>query len=107
MKYNVDEKEVTSLKEKIAKIQKKIEDSVISQQYKKASTLKDELVELEKAVIEKKSKFNIPKEKRLNITEQDIQKVLSMSSSIPVEDLSKNDIEKLKKLPKKLKDQII
>lgn len=107
MKYNVDEKEVKNLKEKISKIQKKIEDSVISQQYKKASTLKTELVELEKKVIEKKSKFNIPKDKRLNITEQDIQKVLSMSSSIPVEDLSKNDIEKLKKLPKKLKDQII
>ena len=107
MKYNIDETEVIKLKEKIAAIQKKIEDAVISQQYKKASTLKEELISLEKAIVDKKRKFNIPKEKRLNITEKDIQKVLSMSSWIPVEDLSKNDLDKLKKLPKKLKEKII
>lgn len=107
MKYNIDEWEISKLKEKIAEIQKKIDAAVISQQYKKASTLKDEQKNIEELIYKKKKKFDIPKEKRFNVTEQDVQKVLSTSTKIPVSDLSKDDIERLKKLPKNLETKII
>jgi len=42
MKYNIDEEEITKLKEKIVELQKKIESAVISQQYKKATTFKQD-----------------------------------------------------------------
>ncbi|MDD4151588.1 MAG: ATP-dependent Clp protease ATP-binding subunit [Candidatus Gracilibacteria bacterium] len=107
MKYNIDEGEISKLKEKIAEIQKKIDAAVISQQYKKASTLKDEQKNIEEQIYKKKKKFDIPKEKRFNVTEQDVQKVLSNSTKIPVSDLSKDDIDRLKKLPKNLETKII
>lgn len=107
MKYNIDETEIIKLKEKIAAIQSKIDAAVMSQQYKKATTLKEEQKALEESIYSKKKKFNIPKDKRYNINESDIQKVLSISTKIPVSDLSKWDIDRLKKLGKTLEQKII
>jgi ATP-dependent Clp protease ATP-binding subunit ClpC len=36
MKYNIDEEEIIKLKEKVAELQKKIEQAVVNSQYKKA-----------------------------------------------------------------------
>lgn len=107
MTYPWNEEKIIELKEKIAKIQKEIETCVMSQQYKKASTLKEKVSVLEKEIVEHKKKFSIPKEKRFKITSKDIQKVLSMTSWIPVMDLEQNEIDRLKKLPKVLKENII
>ena len=107
MKYNFDEKETKKLKECIAKLSKNIESAVIAQQYKKASKLKLEQQELETKITELKQKFSIPKEKRLNVTEEDIQKVLSISTWIPTSNISKDEVEKLKKLPNEIKKNII
>ncbi len=107
MKYDFDEKETKKIKEKISKINKDIESAVISQNYKKASNLKEKLSKLEKEIFEIKQKFTIPKNKRLTITPEDIQKVLSISTWIPVTNLSKSEIQKLKSLPKILKSNII
>jgi len=107
MKYDFDEKETIKLKEKIVKLNKEIEDAVIWQNYKKASTLKDKVAKLEKEIIDIRQKFNIPKNKRLTIKSEDIQKVLSISTWIPVTNLSKSEIQKLKQLPKILKNNII
>ncbi len=62
---------------------------------------------MEDEIINFKKKFSIPKEKRLKITSKDIQKVLSMTSWIPVYDLEESEIERLKKLPKTLEKSII
>jgi protein-arginine kinase activator protein McsA len=43
MKYDFDEKETIKLKEKIAKLNKEIEDAVIGQNYKRASNLKEKV----------------------------------------------------------------
>ncbi|MFC1797859.1 hypothetical protein ACFLY2_01530 [Patescibacteria group bacterium] len=67
MKYNFDETETKKIKEKIAKINKNIELAVIAQEYKKASKLKEDQLKLEKEVSEIKSKFSIPKEKRMSV----------------------------------------
>jgi len=67
MKYNYDEKETIKLKQEIAELQKKIESAVISQQYKKASNLKEKQTAIEAKITSLKQKFSIPKEKRLNV----------------------------------------
>lgn len=107
MKYNIDEDEIVKLKEKIADLQKKIESSVISSQYKKAVTLKQQQKELEDKIWSLKRKFSIPKEKRLNVDASDIQRVLSIATWIPTDNLSSKEIERLKWLPSKLKSKII
>jgi hypothetical protein len=80
MKYDFDEKETIKIKEKIVKTNKEIEDAVIGQNYKKASKLKEQLAKLEKDIVEIRQKFTIPKNKRLTIKSEDIQKVLSIST---------------------------
>lgn len=107
MTYNPEESEIKKFKEKVVELQKQIEAAVISQQYKKATSLKEKVQKLEEEISTFKKKFSIPKEKRLKIEKKDIQKVLSMTTWIPVVDLSKSEIERLKNLPKKLWENII
>lgn len=107
MSYNPWEDKIKQIKEKIVETQKQIEGFVISQQYKKASLHKEKLQKLEQEITDFKKKFSIPKEKRLKIDASDIRKVLSMTTGIPVQDLNQTEIERLKKLPKKLEENII
>jgi len=107
MKYNFDETETKKIKEKIAKINKQIEIAVIWQEYKKASTLKESQVKLEQQIQEIKEKFTIPKEERMSVWVEDVQRVLSISTWIPVSNLNKNEVESLKNLPKAIKKEII
>ena len=107
MKYNFDESETKSIREKIVKMQKDIENAVISQSYKKAYKLKEDQAKLELKIVELKKKFNIPKEKRLNVTIEDVQKVLNMSTGIPIANLNKQEIDKLKNLPNDIRKEII
>ncbi len=107
MKYNFDEKETKKLKSKLVKIGKQIEDAVIAQQYKKASSLKDKQKDIEIEISDLKKKFTIPKEKRLSVEVDDIKKVLSMSTGIPLSNLNKTEIDRLKSLPKTIKSNII
>ncbi len=107
MQYNFDEKEITKHKKEIAKLQTQIENAVISQKYKNASSLKLKKSKLEEKIGNIKKKFSIPKSKRSKITPADIQKVLSISTGIPVENLSAQELDKLKKLPKVMWKHII
>lgn len=107
MKYNFDESEIKLLKEKIAENNKKIEDFVISQQYKKAFKLKEKQLELETKISEMKRKFQVPKEKRLEVNAVDVQKVLSIATWIPVTNLWKDETTKIIWLEKKIKTEII
>lgn len=107
MTYNFDETETKKLKEKIAALQKNIEQAVIAQSYKKAFKLKEEQAELEEQIKEAKQKFTIPKEKRLSVTIEDIQKVLHISTGIPISNLNKGEVDRLKSLPKDIKSEII
>jgi len=107
MKYNFDEEGIKKLKTQNVALQKKIESAVISQQYKKAVTLKQKQTDLEEKILDMKKKFKIPKSKRLSVTPEDIQRVLSMTTGVPVTNLSKSELDKLKKLPKIMKTKII
>lgn len=107
MKYNFDESETKKLRERIAKNNKMIEDAVVSQQYKKAYKLKETQLELEQKISELKQKFQVPKEKRMNVDSSDVQKILSIATWIPISSLSKNEIQKLKDLSKNIKNDIV
>ncbi|MBB1564423.1 ATP-dependent Clp protease ATP-binding subunit [Candidatus Gracilibacteria bacterium] len=107
MKYNFDETEIKQLREKIVENNKKIEDFVISQQYKKAFKLKEKQAELEKKISEMKQKFQVPKEKRFSVESIDVQKVLSIATGIPVSNLGKDETAKIIGLEKKIKSEII
>lgn len=107
MKYNFDETATKKLKEKIAKLSKDIEQAVIAQSYKKASKLKEEQANLENQISELKQKFTIPKEERLDVTSEDVQKVLHISTGIPISNLNKWEIDRLKNLPRDIRKKII
>lgn len=107
MKYNFDETEIKQLKEKIAENNKKIEDFVISQQYKKAFKLKEKQAEIERKIVELKQKFQVPKNKRFSVEAVDVQKVLSIATWIPVSNLWKDETTKIIWLEKKIKTEII
>lgn len=107
MKYNFDEDEIKKIREKMIKNTKRIEDAVMSQQYKKAVIYKEQQTQYEKDIQNLKKKFSIPKEKRFWVTEEDIHKVLSITTGIPVANLSKTEIDRLKKLPDIMKKYII
>ena len=107
MTYEHAQDEIKELKLEIEKIQKNIEDFVISQQYQKASKAKDKQIELEAQIREKRSKITIPREKRHHITAQDIQTVVHQISGVPIKTLSSEDLMKLKNLKKILGSQVI
>lgn len=107
MTYNFDEQEIAKLKKSLEKMQKKIEAAVISQQYKKAIIYKEEQKNIEQEIQNVKKKFSIPKEKRLWVEPTDIHKVISLSTWIPIANLSKTEIDRLKKLPNTMKKSII
>lgn len=107
MKYNFDEEEIKKLKEKSAKLQSKIEQAVISQHYKRAVALKQDQKDLETEIQDLKKKFIIPKAKRFWVHDEDVQRVLAMTTGIPVSNLSKNEIDRLKRLPAQMKKSIV
>ena len=97
MQYNFNEDEINESRAEISELNKQIENTVIKQNYELASELKALKAQLEEKVAKIKKKFSIPRSKRGHIKIEDIQKVLSISTWIPTENLSSKEIEKLKK----------
>lgn len=107
MKYNFDEVEIKKIREKMAKNLKRIESAVISQQYKKAVVYKEQQTKYEKEIQDLKQKFTIPKDKRFWVQAEDIHKVLAVTTWIPVANLSKTEVDRLRRLPTTMKKHII
>ncbi|MBP9779377.1 ATP-dependent Clp protease ATP-binding subunit [Candidatus Gracilibacteria bacterium] len=107
MTYNFDTTEVTELKGKMQLIQKEMEDFLMSQQYQKALTKRKMLEDLAKEVDEKKKKRVIPRKERLHITGSDVQRVIHQITGVPLKNLEKEDLGRLKGLDTILKNRII
>ncbi len=107
MTYNFDTTEVTELKGKMQLIQKEMEDFLMSQQYQKALTKRKMLEDLAKEVDEKKKKRVIPRKERLHITGSDVQRVIHQITGVPLKNLEKEDLGRLKWLDTILKNRII
>jgi ATP-dependent Clp protease ATP-binding subunit ClpC len=107
MTYVHGEDEIKTLKLEAETLQKNITDFVTSQQYHKASRAKDQLMEIENTIREKRRKITIPREKRHHIQSADIQKVVHDITGVPMKTLSAEDIKKLQDLEKHMGAKII
>ena len=107
MTYTIDTTEVEEIKEKIAILQKDIESLLISQQYQKALAKRREIEKLQKEAEEKQKKRVIPRKNRLHITAADVQRVIHQMTGVPLKNLEKEDLSKLRGLDAAMKKQII
>ncbi len=107
MTYTIDTSEVEEIKERIAILQKDIEALLISQQYQKALAKRREIEKLQKDADEKRKKRIIPRKNRLHITSSDVQRVIHQMTGVPLKNLEKEDLSKLRWLGAALKKQII
>ncbi|MFC1747759.1 ATP-dependent Clp protease ATP-binding subunit [Pseudomonadota bacterium] len=94
------------LQKELNKIIKSKEESVSNQDYEHAAELRNKELEILKQIEEKKA-TKIPREKREKIDSEDIAKVVSNITGIPVTRLVKEDISKLKTLDKALKKRVV
>ncbi|NRH20749.1 ATP-dependent Clp protease ATP-binding subunit [Candidatus Gracilibacteria bacterium] len=107
MTYNFDTSEVTELKEKVQGIQKEMEDLLISQQYQKALKKRKLIESINTEIDEKKNKRTVPRKDRLHITGADIQRVIHQISGIPLKNLEKENMTRLRLLDSILKKRIL
>jgi ATP-dependent Clp protease ATP-binding subunit ClpC len=107
MTYSVDTSEVEELKEKMAILQKDIEALLISQQYQKALAKRREMDKLASEADEKRKKRVIPRKNRLHITSADVQRVIHQMTGVPLKNLEKEDLSKLRALDSAMKKKII
>lgn len=107
MTYNFVSEEVQEIREKIEKLQKEITDFAMSQQYGKALAKRRELDGLTEELEKTRKKRVIPKKDRLKITGLDIQRVIHQTTGVPLKNLQKEDISRLKNLDRAMKKRII
>ena len=86
-------------------IQKEMEDLLISQQYQKALKKRKAIEEINLEIEEKKKKRTIPRKERLHITGSDIQRVIHQISGIPLKNLEKENMARLRLLDSVLKSR--
>lgn len=94
------------LQKELSKIIKTKEESVSNQNYEYAAELRNKELELLKE-IEANKTVKIPRDKRETVEEEDIARVVSNITGIPLTRLVKGDIERLMKLSETLKKSIV
>ncbi|MFC1600242.1 ATP-dependent Clp protease ATP-binding subunit, partial [Patescibacteria group bacterium] len=94
------------LQKELNKIIKKKEEAVSRQDYEKAAELRNKEIELIKEIEETRS-VAVPKTRRKKVTEEDIAKVISSMTGVPVTKLVKNEMQKLQGIDTRLKKRII
>jgi ATP-dependent Clp protease ATP-binding subunit ClpA len=77
-------------------VQKEMEDFLMSQQYQKALAKRKKLEELTQDIEMKKKKRVIPRKERLHITGRDVQRVIHQMTGVPLKNLEKEDLARLK-----------
>jgi ATP-dependent Clp protease ATP-binding subunit ClpC len=103
-KGNTDK--VRKLQKELSKIIKSKEESVSNQDYEHAAELRNRELELLKDIEASKS-VKIPREKRESIDEEDVAKVVSNTTGVPVTKLVKEDIARLRNLREVLEKRIV
>lgn len=107
MTYNASFDDMTEIKEQIEKLQKEMNDFIVSQQLQKALAKRRMIDSLYKEIENKKRKRSIPRKDRLKITGTDIQKIVHQTTGVPLKNLQKEDRVRLKNLDKILKKRIL
>ena len=108
LKAYTEPKLLKKLEEEIDIIQKDKEEAIRSQKFEKAAELRDK----ENELIEKKEKEeqkwkNKNTKTMVTISEENIAEIISSSTGIPVDKISKNENEKLKNLESRFHEKVI
>ena len=90
---------------KLAIIEK--EEAIKAQEFEKAATFRDEEVILQKELNNKVNNFDNNSENTLIVGPEDIAKVISNWTNIPVEKLTEKESEKLLKLEERLHERVV
>jgi len=99
---------ILDLEKKIVDITQEKLDVVKSQRYEDAARLRDEEKTLEEELAIETKKWNIDtNDSRKKITEDEVAKVVAMTTGIPVNKVGTDDLEKLVNMEKELKTRVI
>lgn len=96
--------EITKLSEELEKVKKDLDRETKAQNYEVAIDLRKKEKELIDIIADKRSKLDIP---RIEITKNDVAKIISKKIGVPAEKISQDEGEKLLKMEEDLKVQII
>ncbi len=99
--------EYKKVEKDLEKLQKKIQASILNQDYFKAAELKEEEERLKQEIRHIRSQNTLPRHLRSNVSKEDISEILSIKTWIPSSKLNESEIKKLKNLDAVLKDEII
>lgn len=96
------------LEKKLEEAQKEKDSAVLSQEFEKAASLRDKEQKLREQVEQTKDDWKAQQgQENLSVTEEDIEKVVSAWTGIPVVKLTKDESNRLLNLEKILHDRII
>lgn len=101
-----DSSEIKKLQRQLGQIIKKKEEAVSKQNYEVAAEYRNQEIDLQQKIQDAK-KVEIPKEKRENVTSEDIAKVVSSMTGVPVTKLMQEDLSRLMNLEETLKKHIV
>ncbi len=106
IKSKVNTDKIRKLQKELSKIIKSKEESVAAQDYEHAAELRNRELELLNE-IEASKIVKIPREKREKVNEDDIARIVSQMTGVPVTRLVKEDVQNLMKLEDALKKRIV
>ena len=96
------------LEEELDKIIKDKDEAIRSQKFEKAAELRDKEIEITEQKEKEEQKWKNKNTKTMiTISEENIAQIISNSTGIPVDKISKNENEKLKNLESKLHERVI
>ena len=96
------------LEEELDKIQKDKDEAIRSQKFEKAAELRDKEIEITELKEKEEQKWKNKNTKTMiTIEEENIAEIISNSTGIPADKISKNENEKLKNLENKLHERVI
>ncbi len=108
MKAYVEPDTIKELEEEKEKIEKEKKESIRTQNFEKAAMLRDKEHEISEKLEKQKLKWKNKNSKEIiTLTEEDIAEVISSWTRIPVQRLTQDENEKLKKLEENLHERVI
>ena len=106
IKSKVNTDKIRRIQKELGKIIKSKEESVASQDYEHAAELRNRELELLNE-IEASKVVKIPRDKREKVTEEDVARIVSQMTGVPVTRLVKEDVQNLMHLEDALKKRIV
>ena len=104
----IEPDKIKNLEEKVKNIEKEKEEAIAKQDFEKAASLRDNEHELKEQLEKERQKWrNKNSKKMVNITQDDIAKVISNWTGIPTSKITEGENERLKNLEKILHERVV